>query len=200
MTVGQERMTDRARRVMHLANKESQEWQHEYIGTEHIMLGLIKERSGVAGFVLADLGLIDSLEKTLRGSMHRGPEIVTCGKLPLTPKARQAIEKAHEWTSKLGHGYVGTEHLLLGLIDVQDSVVAAAIECQCVETEEITKRCLQFLGHEKFDIDKPANCGGPIPLTAIAPIMMEIMRGKWVRLVDRKLEVCDGNPLASKND
>lgn len=183
-----DKFTDRARRVMSLANRESRSWDHEYIGTEHILLALIEEGLGVAGMVLKDLGLTDALVQTVSRTMSRGAPIVTLGHLVLTPKATQAIDKARDWASKLKHQYVGTEHLLLGLIGIPDALPAVAISTLGVTPADIERRCLEFLGHAEFDATKPTVFGGPIPLMAISPILFHVMQGHWVRLHDGKIE------------
>jgi ATP-dependent Clp protease ATP-binding subunit ClpC len=112
-----ERFTDRARRVMQLANQEAKRLNHEYIGTEHILLGLVKEGSGVAGRVLKDLGAdLGKVRLEVERVVRSGPDQVTMSKLPQTPLAKRVIEHAIEEARNLKHNYVGTEHLLLGLL------------------------------------------------------------------------------------
>src|ERR687895_558118 len=113
-----ERFTDRARKVMQLANQEAQRFNHEYIRTEHILLGLIKEGSGVAANVLKNLD-IDlnrarrQVEMTIPYAASAEP---VSGRLPQTPRTKKVIEFAIEEARRLNHNYVGTEHLLLGLL------------------------------------------------------------------------------------
>ena len=118
-----ERFTDHARNVMKLANQEAQRFNHEYIGTEHILLGLVREGSGVALQVLTNL-TIDSQRIVLEVEklIQRGLDIVTIGKLPVTPAAKRVIEYAMEESRNLKHGYVGTEHILLGLLREEGGV------------------------------------------------------------------------------
>src|SRR5438874_7367012 len=123
-----ERFTDRARKVMQLANQEAQRFNHEYIGTEHILLGLVKEGAGVAANVLKNLD-IDlrkirfEIEKVVQGAPH----CCVWGKRPQTPKARKVIEHAIEEARRLGHNYVGTEHVLLGLLREEEGVAAQVL-------------------------------------------------------------------------
>ena len=185
-----ERFTDRAKLVMQLATKVAGEFNHEYIGSEHIMLGLLNEKSGgVARCVLTDLGISEYLEKSIRDNMTKGPEIVTMGLLPRTPRAALAISKATEWTQKLNHSHVGTEHLLLGVLDVEDTVPMVLIQQSSVTVEAVRQRCLEFIGSKKIGDDPPLKCGGPIKLTTIAPILRAIAEGNWVRLIDGRLEI-----------
>ena len=112
-----DRFTDRARRVMGLARQEAQRFNHEYIGTEHILLGLIQEGSGVAANVLRNLDIdLDKIRREVEKIVQSGPSMVTMGQLPFTPRAKKVLELSVEEASNLGHNYIGTEHLLLGLI------------------------------------------------------------------------------------
>src|SRR5438034_1187858 len=108
-----ERFTDRARKVMQLANQEAQRFNHEYIGTEHILLGLVKEGSGLAAQVLKDLHVdLRQIRLEVEKLVQSGPDVVTMGKLPHTPRAKKVIEYAIDEARNLGHNYVGSEHLL----------------------------------------------------------------------------------------
>ena len=112
-----ERFTDRARKVMQLANQEAQRFNHEYIGTEHILLGLVKEGSGVAANVLKNLDVdLRKIRLEVEKLLQSGPDMVTMSRLPQTPRAKKVIEYAMEEARNLGHNYVGTEHILLGLL------------------------------------------------------------------------------------
>src|SRR5688572_6420813 len=120
-----DRFTDRARKVMALANQEARRFNHEYIGTEHILLGLAKEGGGVGAHVLklydVDLGKLRlEVEKFVKSGSHIGTE----KKLPQTPRTKKVIEYAVGEARSLNHNYVGTEHLLLGLLEEQDGVAA----------------------------------------------------------------------------
>src|SRR5207248_1392768 len=142
-----ERFTDRARKVMQLANQEAQRLNHEYIGTEHILLGLAKEGSGVAANVLknldTDLGKIRlEVEKIVRS----GPAVSLPGKLPQTPKAKKVIEYAVEEARNLGHNYVGTEHLLLALLREQEGVAAQVLMNLGLTLREVREEVLNLLG------------------------------------------------------
>jgi ATP-dependent Clp protease ATP-binding subunit ClpA len=121
-----ERFTDRARKVMQLANQEAQRCNHDYVGTEHILLGLVKEGSGIAAKVLASRDIdLRKIRLQAEQIVRWGPaNMVTPGHLPQTPRAKRVIEYAIEEARKLGHHYVGTEHLLLGLVRETESVGA----------------------------------------------------------------------------
>src|SRR5438445_6774944 len=119
-----ERFTDRSRKVMQLANQEAQRFNHEYIGTEHLLLGLVKEGSGVAANVLKNLDIdLRKVDLEIEKFVQLGPNRVTMSKLPQTPRAKKVIEFALEEA----HSYVGTEHLLLGLLREQEGVAAQVL-------------------------------------------------------------------------
>src|SRR5215216_1577243 len=142
-----ERFTDRARKVMALANQEAQRFNHEYIGTEHILLGLVKEGSGVGANVLKNLDVdLRKVRLEVEKLVKSGPEMVTMGKLPQTPRAKKVIEYAIEEARNLNHNYVGTEHLLLGLLREHDGVAAQVLMNLGLKLEEVREEVLNLLG------------------------------------------------------
>ncbi len=142
-----ERFTDRARKVMALANQEAQRFNHEYIGTEHILLGLVKEGSGVGANVLKNLGVdLRKVRLEVEKLVKSGPEMVTMGKLPQTPRAKRVIEYAIEEARTLNHNYVGTEHLLLGLLREQDGVAAQVLMNLGLKLDDVREEVLNLLG------------------------------------------------------
>src|SRR3954454_7773205 len=143
-----ERFTDRARKVMQLANQEAQRFNHEYIGTEHILLGLVKEGSGVAANVLKNLDVdLRKIRLEVEKLVQSGPEMVTMGKLPQTPRAKKVIEYSMEEARNLNHNYVGTEHILLGLLREQEGVAAQVVMNLGLKLEEVREEVLNLLGH-----------------------------------------------------
>jgi ATP-dependent Clp protease ATP-binding subunit ClpC len=155
-----ERFTDRARKVMALANQEAQRFNHEYIGTEHILLGLVKEGSGVGANVLKNLDVdLRKVRLEVEKLVKSGPEMVTMGKLPQTPRAKKVIEYAIEEARNLNHNYVGTEHLLLGLLREQDGVAAQVLMNLNLKLEEVREEVLNLLG-ASMESDE---AGGPGP-------------------------------------
>ena len=143
-----ERFTDRARKVMQLANQEAQRFNHEYIGTEHILLGLVKEGSGVAANVLKNLEVdLRKIRLEVEKIVQSGPDMVTMGKLPQTPRAKKVIEYAMEEARNLNHNYVGTEHLLLGLLREQEGVAAQVLMNLGLKLEDVREEVLNLLGH-----------------------------------------------------
>ena len=142
-----ERFTDRARKVMALANQEAQRFNHEYIGTEHILLGLVKEGSGVGANVLKNLDVdLRKVRLEVEKLVKAGPEMVTMGRLPQTPRAKKVIEYAIEEARNLNHNYVGTEHLLLGLLREHDGVAAQVLMNLGLKLEEVREEVLNLLG------------------------------------------------------
>ncbi|MEM7810902.1 MAG: ATP-dependent Clp protease ATP-binding subunit [Planctomycetota bacterium] len=143
-----ERFTDRARKVMQLANQEAQRFNHEYIGTEHILLGLVKEGSGVAANVLKNLDVdLRKIRLEVEKIVQSGPDMVTMGKLPQTPRAKKVIEYAMDEARNLNHNYVGTEHLLLGLLREQEGVAAQVLMNLGLKLEDVRDEVLNLLGH-----------------------------------------------------
>jgi ATP-dependent Clp protease ATP-binding subunit ClpC len=140
-----ERFTQRARRVLSLAHQEAERLRHSYIGTEHLLLGLIREEGGVAGRVLRELGLeaerVQEIIERLTGpGQYRG------GKLDLAPGTQQVLEFAVEEARRMGHHYIGTEHLLLGLVRLNEGVAMDVLRKLGVSAEQIrrqTRRVLQ---------------------------------------------------------
>ena len=155
-----ERFTDRARKVMALANQEAQRFNHEYIGTEHVLLGLVKEGSGVGANVLKNLDVdLRKVRLEVEKLVKSGPEMVTMGKLPQTPRAKKVIEYAIEEARNLNHNYVGTEHLLLGLLREQDGVAAQVLMNLSLKLEDVREEVLNLLG---ASIDEAEDgVGGP---------------------------------------
>ncbi len=145
-----ERCTDRARRVMVLANHEAQRFNHEYIDTEHILLGLVKEGSGVGATVLRNLNVDVDLKKMRREVeklVKSGPDMVTTGKLPHTPLAKKVIEYAIEEARSLNNNYVGTEHLLLGLLhESKESIAFVVLTNLGFEYERVRSEILNLQG------------------------------------------------------
>src|ERR671925_1261502 len=158
-----ERFTDRARKVMQLANQEAQRFNHEYIGTEHILLGLVKEGSGVAANVLKNLDIdLRKIRLEVEKIVQTGPgaEMVTMGKLPQTPRAKKVIEYSIEEARNLNHNYVGTEHLLLGLLREQEGVAAQVLLNLGLKLEDVREEVLNLLGHNMPNESESGGGGG----------------------------------------
>src|SRR4051812_21559554 len=158
-----ERFTDRARKVMQLANQEAQRFNHEYIGTEHILLGLVKEGSGVAANVLKNLDIdLRKIRLEVEKIVQHGPggEQVVMGRLPHTPRAKKVIEYSIEEARNLNHNYVGTEHLLLGLLREQEGVAAQVLMNLGLKLEDVREEVLNLLGHNMPNESETGGGGG----------------------------------------
>ena len=163
-----ERFTDRARKVMQLANQEAQRFNHEYIGTEHVLLGLIKEGSGVAANVLKNLDIdLRKIRMEVEKLVQSGPDMVTMGKLPQTPRAKKVIEYSMEEARNLNHNSVGTEHILLGLLREQEGVAAQVLMNLGLKLEDVREEVLNLLGHGmENEGGERAGMGGRQPAAA----------------------------------
>jgi len=145
---------------MALANQEAQRFNHEYIGTEHILLGLVKEGSGVGANVLKNLDVdLRKVRLEVEKLVKSGPDMVTMGKLPQTPRAKKVIEYAIEEARNLNHNYVGTEHLLLGLLREHDGVAAQVLMNLGLKLEEVREEVLNLLGAGPSEEESSAGGG-----------------------------------------
>jgi ATP-dependent Clp protease ATP-binding subunit ClpA len=143
-----ERFTDRARKVMALANQEAQRFNHEYIGTEHILLGLLKEGSGVGATVLMNLNVDRrKIRREVEKLLTSGPDMVTMGKLPPTPRAKKVIEYAIEEARALNSKYVGTEHILLGLLRVPEGIAAQVLMNLGLKLEDVRQAVINLVSY-----------------------------------------------------
>ena len=144
-----DKFTDRARKVMALAREEARRYNHEYIGTEHILLGLVKEGSGVAANVLQNLDIeLKKIRIEVEKIVQTGPDLVSVGQLPFTPKVKKVLEFALEEAKNLGHNYIGTEHLLLGLLREHEGVAAQVLLNLGVKFEDVREEVINLLGTE----------------------------------------------------
>jgi ATP-dependent Clp protease ATP-binding subunit ClpC len=198
-----ERFTDRSRKVMQLANQEAQRFGHEYIGTEHILLGLVKEGSGVAANVLKNLD-IDlrkirlEVEKIVQHGSGR--EEVLTGRLPYTPRAKKVIEFAIEEARNLNHNYVGTEHLLLGLLREEEGVAAQVLMNLGLKLDDARQEILNLLGHNNLSTAAERRAHLPaIPLASLDELTGEQFEAAQ-RLVKRLLEERDAAVAAQDFD
>ncbi|MDJ0975228.1 MAG: ATP-dependent Clp protease ATP-binding subunit [Planctomycetota bacterium] len=149
-----DRFTDRARKVMGLARQEAQRFNHDYIGTEHILLGLVQEGSGVAASVLKNLDIdLKKIRQEVEKLVSNGTSMVTMGQLPFTPRAKKVLELSLEEASNLGHTYIGTEHLLLGLIRENEGIAAQVLRNLKVRLEDVRDEVLELLGADPSDPD-----------------------------------------------
>jgi ATP-dependent Clp protease ATP-binding subunit ClpC len=144
------RFTDRARTVMHFANHEARRLNHEYVGTEHILLGLVAEGRGVGAVAVKNLGVsLGTVRAEVERIVIRGADgdLVTVGRLSHTPKAKKVLEYAAEEAQTLNHHFVGTEHLLLGLLRESECLAAVILTNLGLKLEAVREEVLNLLGH-----------------------------------------------------
>ena len=140
-----DKFTERARRVLTLAQEEAQRFNHNYIGTEHLLLGLVREGDGVAAKVLSNLGVdLNKVRSAVEFIIGRGKRTGT-GEIGLTPRAKKVIELAVDEARRLNHSYIGTEHLLLGLVREGEGIAAGVLESLGVNLERVRGETTRIL-------------------------------------------------------
>jgi ATP-dependent Clp protease ATP-binding subunit ClpA len=140
-----ERFTDRARQVIVLAQEEARILSHNYIGTEHILLGLIHEGEGVAATALESLGVsLEAVRQQVEEIIGQGQEAPS-GHIPFTPRAKTVLELSLRESMQLGHNYIGTEHILLGLIREGDGVAAHVLATLGADLDRVRQQVIQLL-------------------------------------------------------
>jgi ATP-dependent Clp protease ATP-binding subunit ClpC len=144
-----DKFTKRARKVLSLAQEEAQRLRHNSIGTEHLLLGLVREGEGVAGQVLIGLGVdLEKARKAVEDSLGRGTHIVL-GEIGLTPQAKNVIELTVDEARHLHHSYIGTEHLLLGLLREGEGRGSGVLESFGLSLQEVQAKTLQILKEQR---------------------------------------------------
>ncbi len=166
--------TKRAGHVLTLAQEEARHFQHNYIGTEHLLLGLVREGEGVASQVLSNLGIeVDQIRHAVEAIIGRGERIVL-GELGLTPRAKKVIELAMDEARRLNHRFIGTEHLLLGLIREGEGIAAGVLENLGLHLEQVRAETLRVLRqHQQGHGEVPAPVIPPVPSEATALLAEE---------------------------
>ncbi|MGH7702122.1 MAG: Clp protease N-terminal domain-containing protein, partial [Gemmatimonadales bacterium] len=155
--------TDRVRKVLQMAREEAARLHHEYVGTEHILLGLIREGEGVAAAVLTNLNVdLEDIQQKIEETVKKGKAAAAAGPdLPYTSRAKKVLELAMTEARELNHSYVGTEHLLLGLLREEKGIAAQVLTDAGVNLEQSRAETLRLLGS-----DMPQPTGGPTPPAA----------------------------------
>src|ERR687896_2213723 len=140
-----DKFTERARKVLQLAQEEAQRFNHNYIGTEHLLLGLVREGEGIAAKVLSNLGVeLNKVRSAVEFIIGRGDRMVI-GDISLTPRAKKVIELSVEEARRLNHNYIGTEHLLLGLVREGEGIAAGVLESLGVNLEKVRAQVMQVV-------------------------------------------------------
>jgi len=160
--------TDRVRKVLQMAREEAARLHHEYVGTEHILLGLIREGEGVAAAVLQNLNVdLDDIQQKIEETVKKGKAAAAAGPdLPYTSRAKKVLELAMTEARELNHSYVGTEHLLLGLLREEKGIAAQVLTDAGVSLEASRAETLRLLGS---DMPQPAGGGATPPQQAAQP-------------------------------
>ena len=144
-----DKFTERARKVLSLAQEEAQRFQHNYIGTEHLLLGLVREGEGVAAKVLVNLGVqLDGVRQSVELHIGRGDHVVP-GSIGLTPRAKKVIELAVDEARNMNHHYIGTEHILLGLVREGEGIAALTLESMGVKLARVREETLRVLNQAR---------------------------------------------------
>ena len=210
-----ERFTDRARRVVVLAQEEARMLNHNYIGTEHILLGLIHEGEGVAAKALESLGIsLEGVRQQVEEIIGRGDQAPT-GHIPFTPRAKKVLELSLREALGLSHNYIGTEHILLGLIREGEGVAAQVLVKLGGSLDRVRQQVIQLLADaSQLQAEQVAGmptritqqqamamvAGGPgayqeqepPELVRVVPLAREVLRGFGIRMVLISLEVWTG--------
>jgi ATP-dependent Clp protease ATP-binding subunit ClpC len=140
-----DKFTEQARKALSLAQEEAHRLKHNYIGTEHLLLGLVHEGKGVAAKVLLKLGVeLQTVRNAVEFIIGRGDRVVP-GEIGLTPRAKKVIELAIDEARRMNHHYIGTEHLLLGLIREGEGVAVGVLESLGLKLEQVRKETLKML-------------------------------------------------------
>ena len=154
-----ERFTDRARRVVVLAQEEARTLNHNYIGTEHVLLGLIHEGEGVAAKALESLGIsLEAVRQQVEEIIGQGQQAPS-GHIPFTPRAKKVLELSLREALQLGHNYIGTEHILLGLIREGEGVAAQVLVKLGADLSRVRQQVIQLL--HGYQGKEPAAAGAP---------------------------------------
>ena len=154
-----DKFTERARRVLTLAQEEAQRFNHNYIGTEHLLLGLVREGDGVAAKVLSNLGVeLNKVRSAVEFIIGRGDK-QSSGEIGLTPRAKKVIELAVDEARRLNHSYIGTEHVLLGLVREGEGIAAGVLESLGVNLERVRGETTRILAQTQKE-PQAATAGG----------------------------------------
>src|SRR5688572_1018902 len=153
--------TDRVRKVLAMAREEAIRLQHDYVGTEHILLGLIREGEGVAAAVLMNLNVdLEQIHERIEDSVRKGKATIALGELPYTSRAKKVLEYAMAEARELNHSYVGTEHLLLGLLREEKGIAAQVLNALGVTLEDARAETLKLLGSDVGPTQPGGSSGG----------------------------------------
>jgi len=181
-----ERFTDRARRVVVLAQQEARRLDHNYIGTEHILLGLIHEGEGVAARALDSLGIsLDAVRQQVEEIIGRGQQAPS-GHIPFTPRAKKVLELSLRESLQLGHDYIGTEHILLGLVREGGGVAAQILVKLGADLNQVRQQVIQLLhGHQAKEPVSAWSTAGELRLLPAVKARMEAVEQRLTAIEQR---------------
>jgi len=181
-----ERFTERARQVVVLAQDEARALKHNYIGTEHILLGLLREEEGLAARVLESLDItVEEVRAQVARIVGQGDEVTT-GQIPFTPRAKKVLELALREALSLGHNYIGTEHILLGLVRENEGVAARILLDFDADAEKIRNEIIRMLSGPGRRQGGSGAGREEQPLPASPPVSVEVI-AELERLSQEKL-------------
>jgi len=181
--------TERAQRVILIAQEEAKRLNHDYVGTEHILLGLIALGEGVAAQVLANLGVdLRRVRSEIEKIVGTGDNVMLLGEIPFTPRAKKVLEYAVEEAQHMGHSYVGTEHLLLGLIREEEGVAARVLENLGLRLEVVREEVLNLLGEGQSAQQQGGQPQTPTRTKSKTPTLDEFGRDLTVMAREGKLD------------
>jgi len=185
-----QRFTDRARRVVVLAQEEASRLDHGYIGTEHILLGLIREGEGVAAKALESLGIgLGPVRQQVEEIIGRGQEAPR-GHIPFTPRAKKVLELSLRESKQLGHNYIGTEHILLGLIREGDGVAAQVLVKLGADQNRVRQQIIQLLHGRAAEGPGPgAEAGLEVVEQRLTAVEQRVGTGPDTSDLDEQIEV-----------
>jgi len=187
------RFTERAQRVILIAQEEAKRLNHDYVGTEHILLGLIALGEDVAAQVLANLGVdLRRVRSEIEKIVGTGDNVMLLGEIPFTPRAKKVLEYAVEEAQHMGHSYVGTEHLLLGLIREEEGVAARVLENLGLRLDVVREEVLNLLGEGQSQQaggkEAAASSGSPSRTKSKTPTLDEFGRDLTAMAREGKLD------------
>jgi len=188
-----DKFTDKARQALNLAKNEAEKLNHDYIGTEHILLGLISEGTGVAANVLEGLNIdVESVRKEVLKIVKPAPDVMIVGQLPFTPTAKSVLGYSIEEARSFAHNHVGTEHLLLGLIREQDGIAATVLNNLGVPVDAVRQAVIKFMGVEPTGEDIEADDPPVSRKKSKTPNLDQFGRDMTQLARDGKLDPCIG--------
>lgn len=187
------RFTERARKVIVYAKEEARRFNHDYIGTEHLLLGLIREGEGVAAAVLQKLGLdLETIRIEVEKLVQPGPQTQVLGDIPFTPRSKKALELSAEEARALGHNYIGTEHLLLGLVKEGEGMAYRVLLNLGLDLGKLRNEVMELLGSgiPGFGAQEPVKTGKTPAIDAYGRNLNKLAReGKLDPVIGRENEI-----------